>query len=235
VDGTITAVDQAFGHIEQVQELGCAQATKLDVVDLPLDWGELREEGIALVRDFQPNTSPVAGIRELANEAALEQVVRDGRHEGPAQEQMLGHAVDADVGFFDGQMPDRNQNRVFDSDEADPGRVTGANRFVTRKKTEQAVDQATEVAIRPVDEELGARNGQRRRHVRIAAPGLCFRCLSFDRTRHAYWYLNLPDRLIAKLESCQRYGAEIATLLLRPQPRRRQTGGGGTPRRIVFG
>jgi hypothetical protein len=37
VNGAVTAVDQALGHIEQVQELGGAQAPKLNVVDLSLD------------------------------------------------------------------------------------------------------------------------------------------------------------------------------------------------------
>ena len=47
--------------------------------------------------------------------------------EGSAQKQMLGDTVDADIGFLDGQMPDRDQYRVLNSDEADPGCVTGAD------------------------------------------------------------------------------------------------------------
>ena len=76
MNGAVTAVDQALGHIEQVQELGGAQAPKLNVVDLSLDRRELREQSITLVRDFQPYASPVAGVRKLADETTLEQIVR---------------------------------------------------------------------------------------------------------------------------------------------------------------
>jgi hypothetical protein len=224
VNGAVTAVNQAFGHIEQVQELGGAQAPKLDVVDLSLDRRELREQSIALVRDFQPYASPVAGVRKLADETTLEQIVGDRRHEGSAQKQMFGHAVDADVGLFDRQMPDRDQDRVFNSDEADPGCVAGPDRFVPREKSEQAVDQATEVAVRSIDEEFRARDGQRGRHVGTAAPRLCFRSLLFGRTRHACCYLILPDRLIAKSESCQRRRTEGASLLLSSAEQRRKSG-----------
>jgi hypothetical protein len=82
VNGAVTAVDQALGYIEQVQELGGAQAPKLDVVDLSLDRRELREQSITLVRDFQPYASPVAWVRKLADETTLEQIVGDRRHEG---------------------------------------------------------------------------------------------------------------------------------------------------------
>jgi hypothetical protein len=224
VNGAVTAVDEALGHIEQVQELGGAQASKLNIVDLSLDRRELREQSITLVRDFQPYASPIAGVRKLADETTLEQIVRDRRHEGSAQKQMFGHAVDADVGLFDRQVPDRDQYRVLNSDEADPGCVTGADRFVPREKPEQAVDQATEVAVRSIDKEFRPRDGQRSWHVGTAAPRLCFRSLLFGRTRHACCYLILPDRLIAKSQSCQRRRTENASLLL-SSPQQRQKSG----------
>jgi hypothetical protein len=60
--------------------------------------------------------------------------------------------------------------------------------------------------------------------VGTAAPRLCFRSLLFGRTRHACCYLILPDRLIAKSESCQRRRAENASLLLSSPEQRRKSG-----------
>ena len=99
------------------------------------------------------------------DQSALQELVGDGGDERTAEMQMVGNAVDADIAFLGRQVTDRDQNRVFDADQADARTVSGAHRFMARKQSKKIVHQLAEMPVRSVHQQFrpGDRQGRLRR------------------------------------------------------------------------
>ncbi len=162
-DGALAALDQPLGHADQAAELGGAQAFELHVVDLALDRRQLGQLGAARGRDLEPDAAAIVRVRAFVDQAALQQLVRHRGDERAAQMQMRGDPVDADIAFLGGEMADRDQHGIFDAGQPDARGVAGAHDLVECQEAEQPVHQATEFAVRAADQQLGARDGERRR------------------------------------------------------------------------